>query len=235
MTEAKLHRKKKHNAIFLSLLVCWFTSLRFMDLFLCSPSIMQNSSGLNPTGRVEVGNEDNACCSSCLLFLLCISEVAQWLRTKGTQVKNPGRFVLPVFAQVFPAGGRREVRHRSECCWTSCQLFQNKTPPTNYMLHVVWLCIRRLLRRVFPGSHFGSIPPHLNFPDTTPHPPCLLITAAYFHLLSISSSALCWLAFVTLELIKENKKGPHRYLKSMLSVKNNASFATRQNNKSQLT
>lgn len=140
MTEAKLHRKKTHNAIFLSLLVCWFTSLRFMDLFLCSPSIMQNSSSLNPTGRVEVGNEDNGCCSSCLFFLLCISEVVQWLRTKGTQVKNPGRFVLPVFAQVFPAGGRREVRHRSGCCWTSCQLFQTKTPPTNYMLHAVWLC-----------------------------------------------------------------------------------------------
>lgn len=207
MTEAKLHRKKKHNAIFLSLLVCWFTSLRFMDLFLCSPSIMQNSSGLNPTGRVEVGNEENACCSSCLLFLLCIWEVAQWLRTKGTQVKNPGRFVLSVFAQVFPAGGRREVRHRSKCCWTSCQLFQTKTPPTNYMLHAVHT--QTAAPKYSPG--------HTLVPS---HPPRSLIIAASFHLLSISSSALCWLTFVTLELIKENKKGPHRYLKSMFSVKN---------------
>lgn len=165
MTEAKLHRKKKHNAIFLSLLVCWFTSLRFVDLFLCSPSIMQNSSGLNPTGRVEVGNEDNACCSSCLLFLLCISEVAQWLRTKGTQVKNPAGLFSLCSHRFSLQGeeGKSDTGASVVGPHVSFSKLKHPLQTTCFML-----CIRRLLRRVFPGSHFGSIPPHLNFPNPTP-------------------------------------------------------------------
>lgn len=205
-------KKKKHKMLFFSL---------FQSADLCPSGSWICSSVLHPYSRIPQAQIPPAgwrwgvktmpvvlpACSSCLFFLLCISEVARWLRIKGTQVKNPGRFVLPVFAQVLPAGGRREVGHRSECCWTSCHLFQTKTPPTSQMLHAVWHTL---------------VPPHPTLISPIPQP-CALTTAAYFHLLPITSSALCRLASVTLELIKENKKGSHRYLKSMLSIKNQSS------------